>query len=188
MMLKVVRISRSRGDSPLRAAATLLFLGVLTSACANPSPAPSARSLASVGVPTPLTPSPSAHAACQAGQLALTPGREGAAAGTAYLTVFVELSQGPPCSIPQGPSVSIMGPHGVEIARSSENVPTPVLLDTVLIYHIGWSSDCRTLPAGAFTARVDFGAGLSVAVPVGDFRPTTCMNPEGQTLFMDGAQ
>lgn len=187
MMLEVFRLSRSTKDSPLRVAAALLFLGVLASACASPSPAPSVTSLASDGVPAPLTPSPPPLAAYKAGQLALTSGREGAAAGTSYLTVFVELAQGPPCSIPQGPGVSIMGPDGVEIARSIENTATPVPLDTVLIYHIGWSSDCRTLPAGAFTAQVDFGAGLSVAVPVGDFRPTTCMNPEGQTLFMDVA-
>ena len=81
----------------------------------------------------------------------------------------------------------MVGPDGVEIARGTEGDPTPVRLATVLAYRIGWSADCRRLPTGAFKAEVDFGAGLSVAVPVGDFRPTTCMNPEGQTLFMEEA-
>src|SRR4051794_16388116 len=50
---------------------------------------------------------------CSRDQLALTAGHTGGAAGTNYLTIFVELAQGPACVLADSPKVTITAADGV---------------------------------------------------------------------------
>ncbi|HEX7950899.1 MAG TPA: hypothetical protein VF494_11165 [Candidatus Limnocylindrales bacterium] len=177
----------------------LLRLGVLAllaAACtSSPVPSPDASSLApspgSSQGPTPETPSPSrtiALAPCAVDQLDLTAGHSGGAGGTNYLTVFVELSLGPTCALPESPKVTIAAPDGAVVASSGEPDLTPFPLAFIDRYRIGWTADCRTFPSGDFTARVEFSPTVVIDLPIGSFRPSQCMNPSGETLFMSADQ
>jgi hypothetical protein len=108
----------------------------------------------------------------------------GGAGGTNYLVVFVELAQGPACTIADTPTVTIVGPDGVVLASSGDGPSTPFPLTYIDRYHIGWAADCRTFPAGDLTARIAFSPKVVVALPIGEFRPSPCMQPSGQALSM----
>lgn len=113
----------------------------------------------------------------------MTPGQSGAAAGTNQLEVFVELAQGPPCTIPWGPEVVISAADGAAVDRSIESDARQILLEYVTRYYIGWSAKCGPTPTGDLTARVRFSQTLVLDLSIGDFRPA-CVDGEGQSVFM----
>ena len=161
--------------------ALIILIGLTTAACsATPTPIPRPSPAAGSPSPSPVT----SLGPCQDGQLVLTAGQSGGAGGTNYLTVFVELAQGPACALPLSPMVTIEAPDATTIAAANETDPQPVALTYVLRYHIAWSADCRSLPSGDLAAHVAFSASLVIDVPIGGFRPSHCMNASGQTLSM----
>jgi hypothetical protein len=173
----------------------LAGLPLLVAACtptatvAPPFSTPTSSS-AAIGSPqSSSTPVPSvAFASCSADQLNLTAGHTGGAAGTNYLTVFVELAQGPACTLADSPKVRIIGPGGAVLASSGDIPSTQFPLTFIDRYHIGWTADCRTFASGDLTARIEFSPTVVVALPIGDFRPSHCMQPSGQALFMSADQ
>lgn len=160
-------------------------LAVLLVACTVLPPSPSA---AMTPAPAPsgavVSPSGSPATACRGEQIRATPGSIGSAAGTQYLTVFVELAQGPACTIPSGPMVTIFAADGTDVASATDTDTTPVRLDYVTRYYIAWSADCRPTPTGTLTARIEFSPTITLDMPVGAFGPSSCMNVSGQTLWM----
>src|SRR5438094_5327634 len=103
-----------------RLAATAL---VLVAGC-SPVVPPLPSSTSTLGYPTSSAvaagPSTAAIGPCRAAQVVMTPGHSGVGLGTAYLRVFVELAQKPPCSLPRSPMIWITAKDGAEVARSNE--------------------------------------------------------------------
>jgi hypothetical protein len=131
-------------------------------------------------------PTSSASAAlvpCESSQVRLTPGAEGAAAGTDYLTVFVELDQGPACTLPWGPMIAVRDAAGAEIATATETDTKPVALTYISRYYIAWSGDCGPIPSGDLTAHIAFSSTVSLEMSIGTFRPS-CVDGTGQTISM----
>lgn len=166
-----------------------LVVAGLTAACGSVTPSPSSPTLPRPTDASPsiaVIPTPSAVAdisACEGDQVRLTPGQQGAAAGTNYLTVFVELAQGPACALPWSPLIEVRDADGVEIARATETSPTPVALTYITRYYIAWSGDCGPTPSGDLVAHIDFSPTLAVDLPIGTFRPS-CVTGTGQSISM----
>jgi hypothetical protein len=106
--------------------------------------------------------------------------------GTNYLKLFVELKQGPICTIPWGPVVAILAPDGSEVARASETSDRPIALSYITRYYIAWSrsGDCSPIPTGSLAVRIEFSPTLAVEIPVGAFRPTCVDGANGESLAM----
>jgi hypothetical protein len=172
--------------------ATLVGLALLVAACTSMivTPTPPAPSPGASLVPSQPSAPPSiaALAPCSVDQLNVTAGHAGGAAGTNYLAVFVELARGPACSIRDTPTVTIVGPDAAVLATSGDGPSKPFPLTFIDLYQIGWSADCRTFPSGDLTARIAFSPTVVVALPIGQFRPSHCMQPSGQALFMSAVQ
>lgn len=117
---------------------------------------------------------------CAAGQVVLTAGRSGVATGTAYLRVFAELGQGPACSLPRSPMLTLVSGSGSEVARASETDPTPVALDYITGYELGWNVPCRatTMPTD-LVASIEFSTALVLDLRIGDFGPSCVDGSEG---------
>jgi hypothetical protein len=171
---------------------TLVTLGWLLASCTTPAPSPSSTAISATSSLAPvstLAAPPSESTAvepCDRKQLTITPGSFGPALGTNYLKLFVELSQGPPCTIPWGPQVTIVARDGSEITRASETSDRSIQLNYITRYYIAWSSsgDCRHVPTGGLAARIEFSPALEVEIPVGAFRPTCVDGANGESLAM----
>lgn len=129
--------------------------------------------------PTPLE----ALSPCREDQLRLTAGADGAAAGSAYLTVFVELTRGPRCSISGNPLIAVRSEDGREIARAAKTEPRMIALTYVTRYYVEWSSGCGPMPTGARVATVEFSANVVIDLPIGMFGPS-CVDGAGQEISM----
>ena len=116
---------------------------------------------------------------CRDPQIALTAGNSGAATGTAYLGVFVELAQGPACTLPRSPMITITTDTGAEVARAAETDATPVVLDYITRYYIGWNVACGTSPTGSKIAIIEFSGDLRVTLPIGTFGPSCADGSHG---------
>src|SRR5947209_18538912 len=153
-------------------------LSLIVCGCGTVAPSPSVQLTAAPSVVAPSigpvgSASPSAAlASCERSQVRMTPGATGGAAGTSYLTVFVELEQGPPCALPWGPLIEVRDADGDVIVSATEAEAKPVALTYITRYYIGWSSDCRPIPSGNLVAHIDFSATLAVDMPIGSFRPS----------------
>lgn len=128
------------------------------------------------------TPSPTTQPTvgpCDPGQIRLTAGQSGAAAGSNILTFTATLIDGPACLILTWPGVEITDGAGrpvVEAQRDEAALPRTTILTSSLEFHLGWASACAPVPAGPFTAAVrllDAGA-VPLAVPA-RFGPSGCM-------------
>jgi len=120
---------------------------------------------------------------CLREQVSLTPGHSGGAAGTNYLAVLVELTQGPACTLAWGPMVTILDADGALVARATETASRPVRLDYITRYYIAWSAECDFAPTGRLTAQIEFSQATVVDMPIGDFRPS-CVDRIGQSVSM----
>lgn len=130
------------------------------------------------------TPPPVATATCTASQVRLTPGHTGAAAGTAYMRVFVELDQGPECSLPQGPQIALVSDDGTVLVNGTDADPRPLVISGITGYEIGWNVGCdASSPPRALSARIWFSAAVYVDMPIGDFGPS-CVDGSTGSLFM----
>jgi hypothetical protein len=147
------------------------------------SPAPPTSLPAS---PTPTVEaqtSPVALSPCTASQVVLTAGRSGVAAGTAYLRIFAELAQGPACSLPRSPMLTLIQSSGSEVARASETDPAPIALDYITGYNLGWNVPCGTKTVPDLVARIAFSAAVVIDLPIGDFGPS-CVDGSQGSLSM----
>lgn len=167
----------------------LVALPLVVAGCGTVTPSPSVQPAAtptdaapSIGA-VPTSSASVALAACEGNQVRLTPGANGAAAGTDYLTVFVELAQGPACELPWSPMIEVRDTDGAEIARATEADPKPVALTYITRYYIAWSGDCGPIPSGALVAHIDFSSTLALDMPIGTFRPS-CVDGGGQSISM----
>ena len=162
---------------------------LVVAACGAVTPSPSVQPATTPTGATPslgAVPAPSNSAAlarCESAQVRLTPGADGAATGTDYLTVFVELAQGPACTLPWGPMIAVRDPDGAEVARATESDTKPVALTYITRYYIAWSGDCGPIPSGALVAHIDFWSTLALDMPIGTFRPS-CVDGTGQSISM----
>jgi hypothetical protein len=162
---------------------------MLAAGCAptvsSPSAPPPLRSSPVSSVSPTDMPKPSTAAVdpCHDQQMVLTPGHSGVAAGTAYLRVFVELAQGPPCTLPRSPMITLMTEDGAEIARATETDATPLVLDYITGYRIGWNVPCDAAPTGTVNAHIEFSRGLIVDLPLGIFGPS-CVDGSSGSLTM----
>jgi hypothetical protein len=164
---------------------------IVVAGCATevPSPAVQPTSTSSSRTPSPsvgVGPSPSALAAlspCGRDQVRVTPGAQGPAAGTNYLTVFVELAKGPACAISWSPMIEVRAADGTEIARATETDERPVALTYITRYYIAWSGDCGPISSGRLGAHIEFSPTLDVDLSIGKFRPS-CVDGSGQSLSM----
>ena len=168
-------------------AALAFVVAGLVAACGAVTPSPS-RPLVTSTDPPPSVAIPTASAAadispCAKDQVRLTVGQQGAAAGTNYLTVFVELAQGPACALPWGLMIEVRDAAGDEIARGTETSTTPVALTYITRYYIAWSGDCGPTPSGDLVAHIDFSPTFAVDLPIGTFRPS-CIDGTGQSISM----
>jgi hypothetical protein len=163
------------------------LLGLLMAACApvapsaSPQPVPSGTlgaAPSSVAVP-----STAAFDPCREAQVVLTPGQSGAAAGTSYLRVFIELAQGPACTLPRGPMVTVTTDDGTEVARATKTDSTLVVLDYITGYYIAWNAPCGPTPTGSLVAQIAFTTTLVVELPIGSFRPS-CVDGSTGSLSM----
>jgi hypothetical protein len=167
----------------------LVALSIAVAGCGTVVPSPSARptTLPSSAAPSmgavPTESASTALGVCEGSQLRLTPGAAGAAAGTAYLTVFVELAQGPACALPRSPKISVRTEDAAEIASATEADPAPVALTYITRYYIAWSGDCGPIPTGTLVAQIHFSSTLAVDLPIGTFRPS-CVDGAGQSISM----
>lgn len=109
---------------------------------------------------------------CRQPQVVMTPGYSGVAAGTAYLRVFVELAQYPPCTLPRSPVIWITSADGAEVARAEETDATPVILDYITGYSLGWNVPCGSSPSGSHVAHIEFSPSLVIDMPIGTFGPS----------------
>lgn len=158
----------------------------VTAGCVPAPPSPSAPPPPSPSAEAATSPGPSVVAAldpCRNDQISVTPGHSGAAAGTNYLTVFVELAQGPACTLPWGPMITIRDADGTTVARATDTEAQPVQLDYITRYYIAWSAECGSAPTGLLAAHIEFSSALVVDVPIGDFRPS-CVDRIGQSVSM----
>ena len=122
---------------------------------------------------------------CRKPQVAVTPGQAGAGAGTAYLRVFVELAQGPACSLPRSPMVAVTSATAAEVARATETDATPVILDYIAGYYIAWNAPCgQPAPTGPLTVHITFSATLVIDMPIADFGPSCVDGTGGWSISM----
>ena len=163
-----------------------LLAGAIFLVAGCTSVAPSPRLAATPTIPS-LSPAPAeasvAPSPCREPQVALTPGHSGAAAGTSYLRVFVELAQNPPCVLPRGPVIWLTNTAGAEVARSTETDASPVVLDYITGYNIGWNVACGPTTSDATAAHVEFSKGVVIEMPISGFGPS-CVDGSRGSLFM----
>lgn len=168
----------------------LVALPLVVAGCGTVAPTPSTQPAPTADDAAPTTAPRASSVAtalssCAGNQIRLTPGTAGAAAGTAYLTVFVELAQGPACELPFGPMVSVRDAHGAEVARASEVDAKPIDLTDVTRYYIAWSGNCGPALTGDLVAHIEFSSRLVVDMPMNGFRPS-CVDGAGQSISMYG--
>jgi hypothetical protein len=148
---------------------------------AIPTLPPSAAPSAIASAPAPTT---AAIGPCAASQLRFTPGHTGAAAGTAYMEVSVDLVQGPDCTMPQGPPISIVAADGKVIANDTDRDRAPLTIHGPTSYSIGWNIGCDSpVPTGRLSARIWLSATVAVDMPIGAFGPS-CVDGSTGALFM----
>ena len=168
-------------------AALVFVVACLAAACGPVAPSPSLPTATSTGAPPSIAiPTASAVAdisPCAKDQVRLTPGQQGAAAGTNHLTVFVELAQGPACALPWGPMIEVRAANGAEIAGATDSDPGLVALTYVTRYYLAWSGDCASVPSGQLVAHVTFSSELALDMPIDGFRPS-CVDGTGQSISM----
>lgn len=167
----------------------LVALLLVVFGCGTVAPSPSAQP-----APTPTRVAPSIGAVptssastvlepCEGDQVRLTAGAAGPAAGTDYLTVIVELAQGPACVLPWSPMIEVRDTDGAKVAGGAEADAKPVILTYITRYYIAWSGDCGPIPSGALVAHIDFSSTLAMDLPIGTFRPS-CVDGAGQSISM----
>ena len=110
-----------------------------------------------------------ALAICGPAQVALAPGRSGAAAGTSYLTIHVALVGDRPCGWPAWPAVKLRDSTGQVIASGVKGPDESVILQTALDLNLGWASWCNPPPLRPLTLGIllDTGAEAPMTVPDG---------------------
>jgi hypothetical protein len=94
--------------------------------------------------------------------------------------------QGPECSLPHGPVVSILNQRSKVLVRTTDILdPQPITLHNISGYVIGWAADCDFSASGDLVARVEFSKNTIVDMPIGDFRPS-CVDglPNYNSVFM----
>jgi hypothetical protein len=167
----------------------LVALPLVVFGCGTVAPSPSVqpattptRAAPSIGA-IPTSSASTALESCEGGQVRLTPGADGAAAGTSYLTVFVELTQGPACVLPWSPMIEVRDADGAKVAAGAEADAKPVTLTYITRYYIAWSGDCGPIPSGPLVAHIDFSSTLALDLPIGTFRPS-CVDGAGQSISM----
>ena len=147
------------------------------------SPAPTTAAPTTVPTPVPGA-TQGADGACTASQVQATPRESGAAAGTSYLAVTLQLVEGAACSLPRGPNIALTSGDGTVLVHGTDANPAPILLRDTLLYRIGWNVGCgQTVPGPTLAAIELYGAAV-ITMPIGDFGPT-CADGSTGNLFMD---
>jgi hypothetical protein len=72
---------------------------------------------------------------------------------------------------------------GTEIARAFESDSSPMVLDYILGYQLGWNVGCDAHPPAGTVARVSISAAATVDLPLGAFGPS-CVDGSNGALFM----
>jgi hypothetical protein len=147
--------------------ATALALSAL--AC---QPAPSLLAPSDRPTPTPVlvpTSSPGQVASlCRPSDVVLSPGRQGAAAGTSYIAVDVALAGTDPCLWPKWPATELRDAQGAVIARAAKDGTDSIPLVASLNLEFGWSSWCLPPPNAPLLLAVALPAGeATVTLPTG---------------------
>src|SRR4051812_12253193 len=176
----------SEADVTLTGVVYCLLASLLLGGCSAIEPSITPGPTATPGGPASSVgpPSGAAFSPCRDPQVEVTPGRTGAAAGTDYLRVFVELAQGPACTLPRSPMITITTDGGTEVARATETDPTAVVLDDISGYNIGWSGPCGPTPTGELVASIAFSPTLVVKMPLRGFGPSCVDGAGGSSIFM----
>jgi hypothetical protein len=180
-------LSRSSEAGAILTGVVLCLMGSLVlGGCSAVDPSATPTPTANAGSPSSSVEAASAAALtpCVDPQVLLTPGATGAAAGTNYLRVFAELAQGPPCTLPRSPMISVTTDGGTEVARSTETDATAVVLDYITGYNIGWNAPCGPTPSGELVASITFTPALVVRMPLGSFRPSCVDGTAGWSISM----
>lgn len=140
------------------------------------------------GAPNASAPEPGV-AACRASEVRLTPGASGAAAGTAYIHLALELADGRDCLIARSPSLTITDAQGKVVARATEDDIdlSPISAGRLFGYYLGWNTACGDRFTGPFTANIELPSKQTVSVPLGDFGPSCADGSYGDVfLEVDG--
>jgi hypothetical protein len=150
----------------LRLSAVMVLSLMACSACAttpSPSATPSQSPLPSEQ-PSPAGP----PQRCDARELSLSPGAWGAAAGTSYVVVHVDLVSGSACLIPGGPAVTLLDRDGKLLASAAGITDPDVIVASRTDLRLGWSSWCGPPPANPIRLRLDLPSGpLNTPLPGG---------------------
>jgi hypothetical protein len=150
---------------------------VLSALACQPSPSPVVPS--DRPTPTPvLAPTSSAGQAatlCQPSDVVLSPGRQGAGAGTSYIAVDLTLAGASPCLWPKWPATELRDAEGAVIAKGAQDGGGSVPLVSSLNLEFGWSSWCLPRPDAPLLLAVVLPEGeATMALPTGF--GTSCMD------------
>jgi len=76
--------------------------------------------------------------------------------------------------------LTLVSASGSEVALASQTDPTPVALDYITGYNLGWNVPCGATPRAAdLVARVEFSPAVMLDLPIGDFGPSCVHGSEG---------
>jgi hypothetical protein len=163
-----------------------LFATVLALSAFACQPLPSTVAPSDRPTPTPVpvpTNSPGqGGAACQPADVTLSPGRQGAGAGTSYIAIEVVIVRNESCLWPKWPATQLRDAEGRVIAMGAKGGGEAVPIVASLQLEFGWSSWCLAPPAAPLSLAVLLPDGVVTATLPAGFG-ASCMNaPTAITL------